>query len=252
MKRFLKVVAWAAQFSAVTLLLTSCLGDDDSVAPDAGSEPEFIFSYNFSSGIGEWETGFAEYPLSAEDTMQIDVDIISAPPELGAGDSLLRLAAIDPVGDLFSFIKLKITGLPAESNFTVLVETEFATLNFDTLGTVYDGDLPVHVKAGIFETDPLLVASEDSLSVGYAFNEFDIDKGNNADAGADMVLLGTLNMPEPQVFTSILRANNNGRELSGSTDADGNMWLLIGTDSEAKMHQAFYYSRVAVLFDELD
>jgi len=227
------------------------LSENDDLAP-IGGEPDFIFSYNFASGLGEWQIGFVEYPLSAEDTMNIDVALVAAPPELGAGDSLLRLSAIDPVGDLFSFIKIKITGLSANTELVALVETEFAAVNFDSLGTTYDGDQEVHVKAGIFELEPLSKASSDTISLGYAFNTVDIQKGNGDEIGSDVVSLGSLIMPAPQVFTSLLRGNNNGAELRGKTDANGNLWLLIGMDSETQMHQAFYFSRVSVLFDEVE
>jgi|GEM_PF-1747996 len=248
MKYLIKGAGKLLFFVCMVLLIYSCLSDTDDIVPD-GSKPEFVLTYDFSSGKGDWQTGFSEYPLSAADTLQIEAEMVSSIGALG-GDSLLRLSAIDPVADIFPFIKLKVTGLTPSTEFNVLVETEFAAVNLDPIGTTYEGDQEVHLKAGVFENEPLLIPANDSIDVGYSYEVLDIDKGNGVDVGNDMALLGTVVMPSPNVFSQLIRGINTGSQLSGTSDADGNMWLLIGTDSETQMHQAFYYSRVAVLYEE--
>ena len=240
-------------FFKITLLLSliflqACLNDDD--LNDNGTDPSFIFSYNFEGGQGEWIDGFTEYPLSKEDSLMISSEFTVVPSTITVADSLLRLSVIDTEGELFSFLKIQIEDLTPSTVFDVELEIELAAENLDAAGTTYTDDMKVHVKAGVFENEPLIVDG-DSIDFGYTTYVLDIDKGNGTDAGDDMVFLGTFDMPEPRASTPITRGNNSGKLLRASTDADGNMWLLIGTDSETKMHQAFYYSRVTVFYYEV-
>ncbi|MEM1137283.1 MAG: hypothetical protein AAGI07_15700 [Bacteroidota bacterium] len=235
----------------IQFLLTSCLDNSDTL-PNNENNPDFIFSYDFaSSGKGDWQEGFAEYPLSAEDTLMLEADFSNLPSTVNNPDSLLRLKGIDPVGDLFSFIKIAITGLTPSTVFDVVVEVEVAAENLDDFGTTYDSAPEVHLKAGVFEEEPVLENLNDTTVLGFESVVLNINKGNDASPGADLIFLGTIKMPSPSTETPLLVAAGPD-EIRASSDAAGNMWLLVGTDSESIIHQAFYYSRITALYYEIN
>lgn len=228
--------------------LQSCIDDTD--IGDTGNDPNFIFAYTFGGGQNDWVDGITEYPLYLEDSLQYTVEMAEVPSSITTEDSLLRVSFVDSVGETFTFLKIQVGELSPSTVFDVELEIELAASNLDAAGTTYDDDMEVHVKAGVFENEPTIIDADDS-EFGFETKVLDIDKGNNTDAGDDMVFLGTLQMPEPRASTALARGNNSGNLLRASTDAGGNMWLLIGLDSETKMHQAYYYSKITVFYYEV-
>ena len=73
-----------------------------------------------------------------------------------------------------------------------------------------------------------------------------IDKGNQANGGEDMVVLG--NVANGEVLNREYRIktlDNMDLPLSVSTDGEGRVWLIVGTDSGFEGLSAFYYSRIS-------
>ena len=73
-----------------------------------------------------------------------------------------------------------------------------------------------------------------------------IDKGNQANGGEDMVVLG--NVAHGEVVNREYRIktlDNMDMPLSVSTDAEGRAWLIVGTDSGFEGLSALYYARIS-------
>jgi hypothetical protein len=84
--------------------------------------------------------------------------------------------------DLFMYVKKRITGLRPNTDYTITFQVELASdLNTASSG----GSGSVSLKAGATQSEPKSV-----IEAGYYV--MNIDKGNEASAGEDMMSLGIL------------------------------------------------------------
>ena len=98
----------------------------------------------------------------------------------------------------------------------------------------------VFVKAGASTVEP---TAEEGDNRHLRTN---IDKGNQAQGGESMVVLG--NVAHPDVLGKEYRIktlDNKDLPLMVDTDSEGRVWLIVGTDSGFEGLSALYYSRIS-------
>ena len=82
-----------------------------------------------------------------------------------------------------------------------------------------------------------------------------IDKGNQATEGRDMINLGHVAHPELGDSMGdefkIKSLTNEERSFEVTTDADGALWLIVGTDSGFEGLTTLYYDRIAIVLSEV-
>ena len=143
--------------------------------------------------------------------------------------------------DLFMFLKRQVGGLRPNAAYAVSVSLNLATnVPTATFGIGGSPGESVFVKAGASTVEPL--TEEDRNR----YLRMNIDKGNQANGGEDMVVLG--NVAHGEVVNREYRIktlDNVDLPLSVSTDADGRVWLIVGTDSGFEGLSALYYARIS-------
>ena len=81
-----------------------------------------------------------------------------------------------------------------------------------------------------------------------------LDKGNQARDGADMINLGNIAHPvlagPAGEEYMIKRLDNTENALQTISDADGRLWVIIGTDSGFEGLTTLYYGTVSVVLEE--
>jgi hypothetical protein len=81
-----------------------------------------------------------------------------------------------------------------------------------------------------------------------------IDKGNQDQEGRDMINLGHIAHPELADGTGeeyvIKSLGNEDRSFEFITDANGGLWLVVGTDSGFEGLTTLYYSEISVVLRE--
>ncbi len=77
-----------------------------------------------------------------------------------------------------------------------------------------------------------------------------IDKGNQSQGGADMLVLSTIGIPGNDFTYQIIRRNNLNQPLNVNSDASGNLWVIIGTDSGFEGTTTLYYNAIEVRLQE--
>jgi len=211
---------------------------------EGGNEgPLLIFSrdYDFNESQHEWIHGFAEYPAGPDDstlyqlkyayTDQVVDSKLTKKSVMLSGKNLNR--------DLFMFLKKKITGLKPNTDytltFTVELASEFEAAFLNAGGSVY-------LKAGAVDSEP----EREIRSGNYVMN---IDKGNQETAGTDMTSLGEIVTSGNNNYTLVTRNNAmaNSRYVARSNSA-GELWLIIGTDSNLEATTTVFYTRINVVF----
>jgi hypothetical protein len=209
----------------------------------------FSISFPFSDIDQGWTGDFADYPEADSVTYGLYFNHDLLPENLLVTDTTrgLHIAGNNGSDDLFMFIKKKISGLRPNATYELLFNVKVAS-NAPT-GAAGVGGAPgesVYLKAGASIIEP-----RKELQAGmYRMN---IDKGNQAAEGSDMINLGNIGVASnTTVFTIITRTNNSSNSFSATTNDAGELWLIVGTDSGFEGTTTLYYTQIDVLFNELN
>lgn len=228
-------------------LLFSCSPGDQEVAV-------FSMTYDFTakeltaSNQG-WLGDFADYPEgdSIEYELLFKHDTIPSGTSVKSTKYGLLISGNNQSDDLFMFIKTKVTGLRPNATYEILFNVKVAS--DAPTGAVGIGGAPgenVYLKVGASVIEP-----RKELQDGmYRMN---IDKGNQAEQGADMMNIGHVGVSATTTkFTVITRNNDSSNSFILTTDPSGEFWLIVGTDSGFEGKTALYYTQIDVLLNELD
>jgi hypothetical protein len=222
-------------------LLVSCNSDEQEIMV-------FSITYNFNTVDNGWAGDFADYPEGDSIAYELFFKHDTLPTNLNsnATKKALHISGNNHSDDLFMFIKKKVTGLQPNTEYEVLFNIKFAS-NART-GSVGIGGSPgesVFLKAGasILEPKKILV---DGM---YRMN---IEKGNQSESGEDMIKIGTIGVAATTTqFTQIARYNNSSSSFIVTTDDNGDVWLIVGTDSGFEGTTTLYYTQIDVLFNQI-
>lgn len=202
----------------------------------------FSISYFFKDTDQGWTGDFADYPEGDSIAYELFYKHDTLPENLNANATLkaLHISGKNGSDDLFMFVKKKISGLRPNTTYELLFNVKLAS---DAGGAPGES---VYLKVGATIIEP-----KKELDAGmYRMN---IDKGNQAEEGADMINIGHVGVNDnTEEFTIITRNNNSSNGFVLTTDATGEIWLIVGTDSGFEDVTTLYYTQVDVLFNELD
>jgi hypothetical protein len=218
-----------------------CLGSSCADSSGVGTG-DVLFDEAFELDEGEegFVGGFADYPAEDEAIYELSFGWAPLPAEVGPGGGL-AIAGNNHSDDLFMYVARAVTGLPPEAAVHVDLEIRIATnAPSDCFGIGGAPGTSVYMKAGAVAAAPSRSLDEDG------FFRMDLDKGNQASEGEDMLVLGDigneLECPDetyaPKTFS--LEA------FAVRTSATGSLHVVIGTDSGFEGTTALFYDRVAI------
>jgi len=227
---------FASVLTVLLFTLAGCEKDDNLVEPEE-------FTFNFMNNTEGWEGDFADYPNepNVEDFYELEFSHATLPSPLNSSEGALRQSGNNHSDDLFMFVKKKLTGLEPNTNYKIDIEIEIAT-NVAS-GSVGVGGSPgegVYIKAGASTNEPMKVL--DNSNNDFRMN---IDKGNQSQDGTNMKLIGDFaNGTDLNVYKlKILKTTSSVSVMSNS---NGEVWIIIGTDSGFEATTTIYYNRITV------
>ncbi len=223
---------------AIAALILSAAGCNQ----DSGS---INLKYDFDSSAEGWTGGFADLPVEYEqDSYQLDFGYTDSP----LGGKALMISSMNRSDDIFMYIKKQLTaadGLSPNTTYLVTIEVKFAT---DVpAGAVGIGGAPgeaVYVKVGASAVEPTPVDDD-------GFYTLSVDKGQQSSGGRDAVVVGNVAKEVSDDFETyeIKALSNQDNPLEVTTDADGSMWIFVGTDSGFEGLTTLYYTEVNVTLE---
>lgn len=218
------------------LFLTSCSDDDDN-------QSSMMVSYNFDTDSEGWETDFADYPKVDESRYELDSKLSVLPEPLNKDDKALKLSGKNYSDDLFMYLKRKITGLDPNRRYNLTFNLKFATnAPSKTFGVGGSAGESVYIKAGASQIEP-----DKAVDSGGDYR-MNIKKGNQDSEGTDMFNLGDFsNGSDKEVYT--LKTLTNKDPFSVQADKNGELWVIIGTDSGFEGTTTIYYTSISLKFD---
>ena len=216
----------------------------------SGCAPESAtLEYDFRDGARGWEAGFAEYGDGMD--MQLESGLRQLPSELETEGTGFYLQGMNRSDDLFMFLKKRLTA--ADS----IVPGQDYRVSFDIVfassapsGAVGIGGPPgeaVYLKAGAtpVEPEPYLDDADHWM--------LNVDKGGgNSGEGEAATIVDTIEngLPAEEVdlqdppYVSLTRSHEH--EYTVTADDEGELWLLVGTDSGFEGLTGIYYQEINV------
>jgi hypothetical protein len=222
----------------------------DTMVPES-DPPQHEVLIDFSSGPGSWEGSFSDYPPAMGERMDLVAEHRVLPPELdGQG---FYIAGTNHSDDLFMFLRSEVVGLSPATPYDVAFQVTFASEVAQ--GCVGIGGSPgesVYMKAGAAAVRPVAKLVETGHDPD-GYYQMNVDKGGQAFVGSDAVMLGTIGNTTAHCLEPAweLITLESDAPLTVSTDADGKLWLFVGTDSGFEGRTRLYYASMRVTFDEV-
>ena len=216
--------------------LASCNKDND----DPFYEGKIEFEFN--TGTHGWTGDFADYPVTDSVFYELQYAHTTLPAPLNTTTKALKLSGNNHSDDLFMFIKRKVSGLAPNTAYDIIFDLEIAS-NAPT-NAVGVGGAPgesVGIKVGATKIEPKKVVEGDS----YVMN---IDKANQLESGADMKLIGNVGVSDTTTVFTLINRDNIATPFVATTDNEGSLWLIIGTESGFEATTTLYYKRIEVVF----
>ncbi|NDI34065.1 DUF3221 domain-containing protein [Chengkuizengella sediminis] len=216
------------------------------------NETKVVIEDTFDMDHRGWTGDFADYPVDYDESQyQLEYARESVPSEIEPESNALFLSGVNRSDDLFMFIKKKVDmsyGLKPNTNY--LVNFEFEIASNAPAGAFGVGGAPgesVYVKAGATTEEPSLIIQD-------GYYRMNIDKGNQSTSGKDAIVLGNLAKVSGTFDFSYELINFNNLNFKDAfiakTDENGELWLLIGTDSGFEGITSIYIPKVKATFTE--
>lgn len=145
--------------------------------------------------------------------------------------------------DLFMFLKRKISGLSPSSKYRVELKVTFlSNASKDCVGIGLGGSPgeSVWLKFGYAEQEP--------LQDGFTLN---VPKGDQSQDGTQAKVQGNIATAGGRCDSSVYQTKtlkNAEKALDLTTNADGSVWLFVGTDSGFEGKTTLYYQQIEVKF----
>lgn len=219
---------------------------------ERGKGDDLEFEFDFSDGDKGWEGDFTDYPVDYEDDIyELDQGLRDLPAELGRnGKKGYMLQGHNRSDDLFMYMKKQLTGLQPATLYAIIIEVEFAT--DAPAGAVGIGGPPgeaLFVKVGASTEEPVPVEGEFG---GGPYYQLNVDKGSQSEGGQNAVVVGDGAKLENDEFGvyELKVLDNSSEPLEIKSDADGNLWVFVGTDSGFEGKTVLYYTVVNVTLAE--
>ena len=214
-------------------------------------DTEYQFEFNFEDDEQGWVTGFADLPADYDPAIY---ELDSGWGELPSGleGNAIFLSGHNRSDDLFMFLKVQVEGL--KPNTTYQAESTIDLASNVPEGMMGIGGSPgesVFVKAGATTDEP------EVIEAGDGWLRMNIDKGNQASEGEDMINLGTIANPNIDLDTftgeeyALMTLSSEGRDFEVLSNDQGKAWLIAGTDSGFEGLTRVYYDGIYVKLTEI-
>ena len=229
----------------VAMVAAAILSSPSGALAQDGADAEF--SFTFDSDSEGWAVGFADLPVDYDQSIY-ELDHGHRPLPNGLKGNGIYVQGHNRSDDLFMFLKRQVGGLRSSATYAVSVSIDLATnIPPDSFGIGGSPCDSVFVKAGASTIEPETVEDYNR------YHRMNIDKGNQANAGESMVVLG--NVTHPEVVGREYRVKTLGNmdlRLNVNADGEGRVWLIVGTDSGFEGLSALYYSRISYTLTDVE
>jgi hypothetical protein len=205
------------------------------------------YTFDFSQGDNGFVGGVSDFGVDQSEQHMFTFDNRPLPSPI-EGENAQYMSGVNPSDDLFMYMKRQITGLEPFATYEVTFTVTFASIYpTNAIGVGGPPGEGVTMKAGVTVIEPdTLVAQK-----GGPFVMMNIDKGNQSQPGLDMDTIGHVGVSDTTTVYTLKTNDNAGSPFMFSTGANGDAWVIVGTDSGFEATTSLYYTDVEVDFSLL-
>jgi hypothetical protein len=199
-------------------------------------------TYDFETGSEGWLGDFADYPLTDSLLFELSFNWTTLPAPLNTTRHALRISGKNHSDDLFMFVKRRVTGLLPTTSYDLTIDVDIASCYPTNAAGV--GGAPgegVIVKAGATAIEPM------KIPVGSYFR-MNINKDNQVGTGGDMDTIGHVGVSDTTTVYTMIRRTNVTHPFRITSDAEGGVWVCVGTESGYEATTTLYYDCIALAF----
>jgi len=204
-----------------------------------------VVDSDFETTTDGWSAGFAEYSEEQDSTLfEFNSRLAALPAPLDTTKKAIRMQSHNRSDDVFMYLKKKVSGLNPNHTYKVTYEIDLGT-NYPK-GSVGAGGSPaeaVYLKAGASPNEPV-------RKLVNGFYEVTINKGQQANGGTEMPVLGNVSNGLDSTAYKVVKRSNTEAPVSVKPNANGEIWLCVGTDSGFEGLTVLYYDRIKVTIRE--
>ncbi|MEM6766084.1 MAG: hypothetical protein AAF824_10675 [Bacteroidota bacterium] len=214
--------------------ITSCDEEEDPT-------PQMELAFDFEGGSEGWEAGFTDYYPNSGTDYELNAGMSQLPAPLDDTQPAFRISGSNRSDDLFMFLKRKIEGLQPKTTYELVFDVSMASAYPE--GSVGIGGSPgasVYLKSGATTEEPIPVLDSQIPD----FLILNIDKGNQSNPGADMQVIGNIGIDKEEFEYTLISRSNSTNPFEITTDEEGSMWVILGTDSGFEGKTTLYYNQI--------
>lgn len=220
-----------------------------------GSSEDLSWKFTFEQGTEGWSGDFVDLPVDYEaDIYELEFAHADLPEELSRAGKALMLSGHNRSDDLFMYLKKKLTaadGLEPGGTYLVRIEVEFATNA--PAGAVGIGGAPgeaVWMKLGAASEEPVPEVTD--AGSDHPYYRLSVDKGSQNDDGAHALRIGNVAKESGDDESYALKnLDNMEQPLRATADAQGNLWVFVGTDSGFEGKTTLYYTGINIILEKV-
>lgn len=233
---------------SVAMILCFCACNSNESTKNTETTPPSIdefgqkeYMFDFKDSDEGFKSIFSDYHDDGNNyasyEMQHKYESIPIGDKMNKG---LYIASHNRSDDIFMGYYKMLEGFEKEKEMSFDIEFEIATnAEDDSLGSGGSPGSSVYVKAGILSMMPKVEKEENGI-----FRFSNIDIGSQSQGGKDAKVVGDLGKPaNSQEDYAMKKFTTN---VKATSDKDGNVWLLIGTDSGYEGFTEYYINTVKV------
>ena len=231
MKYFMLII------SILLCIVCGCIIDKSS-SPD--QIIEYVFTYDFDNDEEGWMMDFADYPVGEEVFYELESERTKLPDNLDQNQYALKLSGNNHSDDLFMYMKKKIIGLKSNTTYDMIFNVEMASqYPENSFGIGGSPGASVYVKVGAVNIEPTAVDSN-------GYYRMNIDKSDQAGSGNDMVVIGTVGISGDDFVYTLIQRDNAANPFRVRSNRNGEIWVIIGTDSGFEGITTLYYNMIHI------
>lgn len=217
-----------------------------------GAVEQVSASYDFNQGTQGWESGFADLPANPNASYELQSGLRPLPSGLGGNGTGYLLQSHNRSDDVFMYLKRKLNAadgiVPNQAysvTFKITVASNAPTGSFGVGGAPGEA---VVLKAGAGSVEPRGVANN-------GFVRLNVDIGDQTTGGSGASVVGNIANGQTEVGGNpvpyVTLTKQHTHTFAAQADQDGNLWLLVGSDSGYEGLTALFYQKIEVQLSPL-
>lgn len=218
----------------ISILMLDCSKEDNLI----------LFDFNFPSGEQNWESFFSDYPVGEEAFYELTFEYCCLPEPLDQNIKALKISGNNHSDDLFSAIFRRFDNLTPNHTYSITFDLELAS-NAPIGASGVGGSPDLALGAGGINYPP--ENNVDELNHYRPNFESELQSGISNHV---LKVLGTIGVSDeiPTPFMLITR-NNLSNPIAITTNSNGEVWLMIATDSGFESTTTLFYKSIKIKFE---